>query len=31
MVKLKTKHGVIAVNSLLGYKGIEIISPQEVE
>jgi predicted nucleic acid-binding protein len=30
MVKLKTKQGVIAVNSLLGYKSIEIVSPQEV-
>ncbi|MCK4248325.1 MAG: PIN domain nuclease [Candidatus Omnitrophica bacterium] len=30
MVKLKTKQGVIAVNSLLGYKSIEIITPEEV-
>ncbi|HLG29109.1 MAG TPA: PIN domain-containing protein [Candidatus Brocadiales bacterium] len=30
MVKLKTKHGVIAVNALLGYKLIDIVSPQEV-
>lgn len=30
MVNLKTKHGVVAVNSLLGYKAIEIVSPQEV-
>jgi len=30
MVKLKTKHGVIAVNSLLDYKAIDIVSPQEV-
>ena len=30
MVKLKTKHGVIAVNGLMGYKSIEIVSPEEV-
>lgn len=30
MVKLKTKQGVVAVNTLLGYKAIEIVSPQEV-
>lgn len=30
MVKLKTKHGVIAVNQLLGYKAIDIVSPPEV-
>lgn len=30
IVKMKTKHGVIAVNTLLGYKAIEIMSPQEV-
>jgi len=30
IVKMKTKHGVIAVNTLLGYKAVEIISPQEV-
>ena len=30
IVKMKTKHGVIAVNTLLGYKALEIMSPQEV-
>lgn len=30
MVKLKTKQGVTAVNTLLGYKPLEIVSPQEV-
>jgi predicted nucleic acid-binding protein len=30
IVKLKTKQGVTAVNALLGYKPIEIVSPQEV-
>lgn len=31
MVKLKTKRGVIAVNELMGYKTIEIVTPQEVD
>ena len=31
MIKRKTKHGVIGVNELLGYKAIEIITPQEVD
>ncbi|MCB4792742.1 MAG: PIN domain-containing protein [Elusimicrobia bacterium] len=31
MVKLKTRKGVIAVNELMGYKAIEIITPQEVD
>ncbi|MCB4792830.1 MAG: PIN domain nuclease [Elusimicrobia bacterium] len=31
MVKLKTKKGVIAVNELMGYKTIEILTPQEVD
>jgi hypothetical protein len=31
MIKLKTKRGVVAVNELMGYKPIEIITPQEVE
>ena len=30
IVKLKTRQGVAAVNTLLGYKPIEIVSPQEV-
>lgn len=30
MVKLRTKQGVVAVNGLLGYKSIEIVSPLEV-
>jgi len=30
IVNLKTKHGVMAVNVLLGHKTIEIISPLEV-
>jgi predicted nucleic acid-binding protein len=30
IVKLKTKHGVIAINALLNYKAIEIVSPLEV-
>ncbi|MEW5758163.1 MAG: PIN domain-containing protein [Candidatus Omnitrophota bacterium] len=30
MVKLKTKIGVVAVNNLLGYKPIEVVSPEEV-
>lgn len=30
MVKLKTKKGVVAVNTLLGYKPIEILTPLEV-
>lgn len=30
IVKLKTKHGVTAINTLLGYKTTEIISPLEV-
>ena len=31
MIKRKTKHGVIGVNELLGYKAIEIITPLEVD
>jgi hypothetical protein len=31
MIKLKTKRGVVAVNELMGYKTIEIITPQEVD
>lgn len=30
IVKLKTKHGVMAINTLLGYKTVEIASPLEV-
>jgi len=30
MVKLRTRREVKAVNLLLGYKEVEIISPQEV-
>ncbi|MFH1772424.1 MAG: PIN domain nuclease [Candidatus Omnitrophota bacterium] len=30
IVKLKTKQGVAVVNTMLGYKPIEIVSPQEV-
>jgi predicted nucleic acid-binding protein len=30
IVNLKTKHGVMAINTLLGYKTVEIISPLEV-
>lgn len=30
IVKLKTKHGVMAINTLLGYKTVEIVSPLEV-
>ena len=31
MIKRKTKHGVLGVNELLGYKVIEIITPMEVD
>ena len=30
IVRLKTKHGVTGINTLLGYKVIDIISPQEL-
>lgn len=30
IVRLKTKHGVTDINTLLGYKVIDIISPQEL-
>lgn len=30
IVRLKTKHGVTGVNTLLGHKVIDIISPQEL-
>lgn len=30
IVRLKTKHGVVGINTLLGYKVIDIISPQEL-
>jgi predicted nucleic acid-binding protein len=31
MVKVKTKKGVVAVNELMGYRTIEIVTPQEVD
>ena len=30
IVRFKTKHGVTGINTLLGYKVIDIISPQEL-
>lgn len=30
MVKMKTRHGVNVINTILGYKPIEILSPEEV-
>jgi predicted nucleic acid-binding protein len=30
MVKMKTRHGVKAVNELLGYPEVEIVTPEEV-
>ena len=30
MVKLKTKRGIVGVNSIVGYRAIEIITPEEV-
>ena len=31
LVKLKTRVGVNAVNRLVGYREIEIVSPEEVD